>query len=64
MVNNYPKCKEGIKKMNNDSCDIIDISKWLLDIISNILGCNCKNQKHKAGLITYLDLANIFDNYS
>lgn len=29
--------------MSKDNCDIIDIGRWLLDVISDIYGCNCKN---------------------
>ena len=28
--------------MSNDNCDIINLGRWLLDIISDIIGCNCK----------------------
>jgi hypothetical protein len=28
--------------MNNDNCNIINFGQWLLDIISDVLGCNCK----------------------
>ena len=41
MDDNYSKCKEGDTKMKNN-CDIINFGKWLLDSISDIMGCNCK----------------------
>ena len=25
-----------------DTCEIIDVGRWLLDLISDIFGCNCK----------------------
>jgi hypothetical protein len=25
-----------------DNCEIIDVGRWLLDLISDIFGCNCK----------------------
>jgi hypothetical protein len=28
--------------MSKDNCEIVDIGRWLLDWISDILGCNCK----------------------
>ncbi len=28
--------------MSKDNCEIINLGKWLLDIISNIMDCNCK----------------------
>jgi|SoiMethySBSTD1v2_1073268.scaffolds.fasta_scaffold22352_8 hypothetical protein len=28
--------------MSKENCDILDIGRWLLDIISDIMGCNCK----------------------
>jgi hypothetical protein len=28
--------------MNNGNCDIINFGQWLLDIISDMFGCNCK----------------------
>jgi hypothetical protein len=31
--------------MNNNNCDIIDIGRWLLDIISNIMECNCRDKR-------------------
>ena len=41
MDDNYTKRKEGTSQMK-DNCDIINLGQWLLDIISNMLGCNCK----------------------
>jgi hypothetical protein len=41
MVNNYSKCKKG-DTMNKNNCDIINLSHWFLDLISNIMDCNCK----------------------
>jgi hypothetical protein len=40
MDDNNPK-GNGIKKMNID-CDLINIGRWFLDLISDIMGCNCK----------------------
>jgi hypothetical protein len=28
--------------MSKDNCDIINLGKWLLDLISDIFYCNCK----------------------
>lgn len=28
--------------MSKDNCDIVNIGRWFLDLISDILGCNCK----------------------
>ena len=28
--------------MSKNNCDIINLSHWFLDLISNILDCNCK----------------------
>jgi hypothetical protein len=30
--------------MSKDNCDIVNLGRWLLDCISDIMGCNCKNQ--------------------
>jgi hypothetical protein len=38
---NNSKCKEGAKEMK-ENCEIIDVGRWLLDLISDIFGCNCK----------------------
>ena len=37
--------------MSKENCDIIDIGRWLLDIISDMMGCNCKKAKAKANEI-------------
>ena len=29
-------------KMSKDNCDILNLSRWFLDLISDIMGCNCK----------------------
>ena len=28
--------------MSKDNCDIINLGRWFLEWISDILGCNCK----------------------
>jgi hypothetical protein len=28
--------------MCKDNCDIINLGRWLLNLISDIIGCNCK----------------------
>jgi hypothetical protein len=28
--------------MSKDNCDIINLGRWFLDWISDILGCSCK----------------------
>jgi hypothetical protein len=28
--------------MSKDNCEIIDVGRWLLDLISDMFGCNCK----------------------
>ena len=43
MVNNYTKCQKGVKKMK-DTCDIINLGHCLLDLISDILDCDCKDK--------------------
>jgi len=32
---------------NDDFCIIIKFSSWLWDFLSDIMGCNCKNQNYK-----------------
>ena len=27
--------------MSKDNCDILNFGEWLLDIISDMMGCNC-----------------------
>ena len=28
--------------MSKDNCDIVNIGRWFLDLISDMMGCNCK----------------------
>ena len=41
MDDDNSKCEKGVTKVK-DNCDIVNLGKLLLDIISNIMGCNCK----------------------
>ena len=36
----YTNAKKELK--NEGNCDIIKKGQWLLDIISDMFGCNCK----------------------
>ena len=33
------------EEMSKDNCDLINLSRWLLDIVSDIMDCNCKTNK-------------------
>ena len=41
--------------MSKDNCDIINLGRWLLDLISDILGCNCKKENSKVKKLVKLD---------
>ena len=30
--------------MGKDNCDILNLGRWVLNLISDIMGCHCKNQ--------------------
>jgi hypothetical protein len=45
MDDNHSKRKEGVKEMSKDNCDLKDIGRWLLNILYDIMDCDCKKCK-------------------
>ena len=46
MANNYTKC-QGVQEMSKEDniCDIVNISRWLWNLIAEIMNCNCNERK-------------------